>query len=1118
MGLPETYESILARLHALRKRVKNLALVQGISTFCLVAVTAGTLAVLLETVFRLPSSGRYVLLTAVSAALSATFLWYVARPLLFRFFKKNTPDDISLALKVGTHFSSVRDKLADALQVFMQREQKDQLYSEELAGDSLKRVHSESRDLDFLRVASDEPARKALKLLAGVAATVLIIFVTFHSPFTAASQRLLNPAADFDRFRLSLRVEPGDAEVIKGESLQIRVVPSGPVSGPVELTVENAGANHSERPALTEKGDGSLVCTLSDIRQDKTYFVTSGDFSSDKYSISVVEKPLVKTLRIELQYPGYSRLGTQFLDENVGDISALPGTKASLFLETNKPVVSASVEFEGEPALPLQVSGFQATGSFKVEKALTYHLLLRDAADLTNQNPIEYRVSVIADREPFVQITYPGRDLDLNKNLVLPLTIEAEDDLGLSRLRLGYRVLQEGIDEGPLTYVAITMESQAADNALVNYLWDLSALDLKPEDVVSYYAEVFDTDLVSGPKSAVSSTFQARFPSIYEMYEEVESTHESAYEELEEIYQESKSLKDAVDEIVQEMKRDPELEWEEKQEIQEAAKAQAQAQEQLEEFQEALDEMVERMEQNDLLSPETLSKYQELQTLIQEMLTPEMREKLEELQESMAELDPQELQKAMQELSKSQEDFLQSMERTLNLLKKLQMEQQLDESIRKAQDLKRRQEELNQESEGGSKQDQSKYAEEQEDIKKDAEDLAQKLDELRKQMEELPQTPTEAVEAAQAQLQNEVSQKMQQAAQQFQSGQSQAAQQSGQEISEGLQQMAESLQQAKDQMSEEEKRKIMQAMRQSSHDLLNLSKRQEGLLEETKGSDRNTPGLRDAAQSQQDLISGLGRTTSQLYELSQNTFFVTPEIGKALGKAMSGMQESQNGLESRSPGKSAKSQQTAMSGLNEAVSGLRSSMQGLQGASSGVGFEEMMQRMMGVSNQQQGVNQQTSQMGEQGGLSMQQQAGMARLAAEQAAVRKSLEELMREAGKQSELLGDLGKVGEEMEEVVRELQRNNVNRSTIQRQKRILSRLLDAQRSMQDRDHSQKRKAEAGKSYETASPSQLPELRPSKQDQLHNELLRSLKENYSKDYKELIQKYFEALAQQQEAE
>jgi predicted acetyltransferase len=98
-----------------------------------------------------------------------------------------------------------------------------------------------------------------------------------------------------------------------------------------------------------------------------------------------------------------------------------------------------------------------------------------------------------------------------------------------------------------------------------------------------------------------------------------------------------------------------------------------------------------------------------------------------------------------------------------------------------------------------------------------------------------------------------------------------------------------------------------------------------------------------------------------------------------------------------------------------------------------------------------------------------------------------------------------------MKEVVNNLQQNNVNPETIKKQERILSRLLDASKSMRERDYEKKRKAETGTQITRKSPDEIDLNSLEGKDRLREELLKALEEGYSKDYQELIRKYFEEL-------
>jgi hypothetical protein len=109
------------------------------------------------------------------------------------------------------------------------------------------------------------------------------------------------------------------------------------------------------------------------------------------------------------------------------------------------------------------------------------------------------------------------------------------------------------------------------------------------------------------------------------------------------------------------------------------------------------------------------------------------------------------------------------------------------------------------------------------------------------------------------------------------------------------------------------------------------------------------------------------------------------------------------------------------------------------------------------------------------------------------------------------MLGRLDRVGEEMDRVLGEM-RDRVTRRTVERQRQILGRMLDATRSIRQQGLSEERESEAGKTYRYAGPSALPEGLGEGADPLREAMLRALKEGYPGEYRALIRGYFEALA------
>ena len=105
-----------------------------------------------------------------------------------------------------------------------------------------------------------------------------------------------------------------------------------------------------------------------------------------------------------------------------------------------------------------------------------------------------------------------------------------------------------------------------------------------------------------------------------------------------------------------------------------------------------------------------------------------------------------------------------------------------------------------------------------------------------------------------------------------------------------------------------------------------------------------------------------------------------------------------------------------------------------------------------------------------------------------------------------------------MKKVEEDFANKQISRDTINRQNRILSRMLDSQKSVNKREFSRERQAETGKRYLSQSPNRLPDDLGERKTQLQQDLLRAKKEGYSRDYLKVIENYFKALTEYEMAE
>jgi len=147
------------------------------------------------------------------------------------------------------------------------------------------------------------------------------------------------------------------------------------------------------------------------------------------------------------------------------------------------------------------------------------------------------------------------------------------------------------------------------------------------------------------------------------------------------------------------------------------------------------------------------------------------------------------------------------------------------------------------------------------------------------------------------------------------------------------------------------------------------------------------------------------------------------------------------------------------------------------------------------------------------GAGKKQREALGRLAGEQAALRRSLEDLNREFGQSRQILGRLDNIADEMKKVEDDLASGDVGEETTQRQLKIFSRLLEASRSLQRKDVSEQRQARSATDNIFHLPPELSVDLLNDDSGLESRLQQYLGDEYPPQYEQQIKAYFRALLQ-----
>jgi chromosome segregation ATPase len=135
---------------------------------------------------------------------------------------------------------------------------------------------------------------------------------------------------------------------------------------------------------------------------------------------------------------------------------------------------------------------------------------------------------------------------------------------------------------------------------------------------------------------------------------------------------------------------------------------------------------------------------------------------------------------------------------------------------------------------------------------------------------------------------------------------------------------------------------------------------------------------------------------------------------------------------------------------------------------------------------------------------------LSQIAQKQAALRRALGELEKSLQKGKERSGGLADVKQMMEKTERELLNKKFTPETIMRQQQILSRLLESEKALMERELDQKREAEKPDSKErTTLPAEIRDLLQKNRSQ--KEQLQQGTPKLSEMYQDVFDKYFESI-------
>lgn len=1101
------------------------------------------IAALVEYNLWLSSGGRLFIFTSFFLLVAFCTYRFLKQPLRWWLYKKGL-DEQQSARMVGNYFPTINDRLLNLIQL-------DASDSSELARAGIAQKSKMMEGISFDSAIDLGENKRYLKYFAAPFVLIAVLWVFNQNIFTQSTSRIVQFNREFSpEAPFQFQVLNPSLLAFFNEDFTLQVKLAGDALPDAVYLVRD-----QQRLKMEMVSAGLFSYTFERLQDPMSFQFEASGFYSDAYKIEMINRPELTRLKVELDYPNYlGRRSEQLV--NAGNLDIPEGTKVTWNIDADH-ASAAQISFASGGANDMQQTddhsftfgkGFQNPDDYWID-------LANDHAK--NKDRISYSIRVIKDQYPSILVEHV-RDSVLYKTIIMGGSIS--DDYGLTGLQLHYQIQREGNDLSPEKKIPLVINPQSNQQSFF-YQWPLDSLQLNPGDKVQYFLQVTDNDGVNGRKSTKSAAYVFALPGDEELKAEISKSQSAAEGKIDQSINKAKELRESIEEAQQRLRGKQSMDWQDKKMLEDLIQQKQSLDKAIQDLQKENQLLEEKKEAFSEENERIREKSEQIRKLMDELLDEETKKMFEELEKLLREnSDMQQVQKMLDKMDRKEINLEKELERTLELFKQLQFDYKVDQAIQDLKEQTEKQVKLleetkelagekkeskenkdgkegdkgkegenknesgsekenaekgkEQENQGEGEQNKNeKLAEEQEKLTKEFEELEKSMEDLEKMGEELDQ-PTDLPSE---QEKNELKDSQQQSKESLKQGQPKKSTPQQQKAVNQMKKMQEKMEGMQNSMQMEIDMQNLESLRQIVHGLIKLSFDQENLMKEFNPIQQTDPRYVQLGQNQIKIQDDAKVLEDSLLAVAKKDAFMGSVVTKEIGELNDHIDKAVENIKERRKGNASTEMQFSMTSINNLALMLKDH------------FDMMMQMManakpapgkgkgknkgeMNLGEMQQQLNNRMEQLKNGGKSGRALSEELAKMAAEQERIRRALQEMQEQLKKEGGKApgGDLpGK----MEQTELDLVNKQITEQTIRRQRDILTRLLETEKSMREQKMDDERKGETAKEYEKEIPRAFEEYLRLKEKEV--ELLKTVPPKLYPYYKKEVNDYFKRIGTQQ---
>ncbi|MFT6745827.1 MAG: hypothetical protein ACJAZ2_000165 [Glaciecola sp.] len=1100
----ESHNIIKQKLSDFIKKFYQQQVVQGLLSTFAICCGLWLCFTALAYFYFLSTEIRFGLMVSLVAFLSFFAIKDIVRPLLKLLKIGKRISDEKAAEIIGKHFKNdIDDKLLNAIYLLKDNG------SSSLVLASIQQKSAKLKGFNFLQAIPIEQVKRVLKIALIPAGVLLLLLALKPSVLSTGTKRIVSYNTEFVPANpYSWKILNTSMLGVRNEPFELNIQYSGPEI-PFESYIEIEGKFHR----LAQERNGNFTYKINHLADEINFKIKTGIYLSKQHKIQIVDRPKISKIHIEISEPNY--LGGEKREVlNNGNLSVPEGSKITWTFKTEN---SDSILLRFDKSDSFYSSKAKLKVNKTAKESKNYSIALINSSFLKN-TIYKYELNVTKDEFPIVNIKQIADSTRLDLHHIRGVI---SDDHGFSALKFHYLINDSN-------YVrALSFEAGLTQQQFFKTI-NFAAFPIEEGGKMEYYFEVIDNDGVNGRKSTFSTKLNYSMPTQNQKDSTINKGNQELKNLLANAQKESKELQQEYHEIKKLLLEKKDLSWQEKEKINNFLSHQKSFEKDLLSIQKSNKKNNTQQESLTEKEKELLEKQEQINKLFDELMDEDTKKLFDEIEKLMEEMNEEKREEKLEEMNLSNENMEKSLDRALELFKQMEFEERLDETIKDLEKLTKEQDELTEKTKESSKKNLEKLKKKQDELKKEFDRLKEKLADLKNKNDSLENKHDMENTKPEEQKAGE---EMNKSSDQLSKKQKKDSEKSQKNASDQMKKISKKLSNMQKQMKEESQAEDLNSMRQLLENLIFLSVEQEKLLELTKKLNSYDSKYILHTQQQKKLNDDAKMIEDSLFALSKRQPSLASYINKEIHEITFNQAKSLALLSDRKARQSSINQQFVMTSANNLALILDESIQNMQNSmmknkfgqgscnkpggskpKPGTGMKNL-QKMLSkqLEEMRKALKKQGSKPGKDGKKGKSGAAkSFGKMAAEQSSIKDQLKKLSEQLKNQGNGgLGNAKQLENQLDETEKELLNKQITPESIHRQQEILTKLLEAEKAMKERDYEEKRVSKKGKNGVNRNPTEFLEYNKIKKGD--EEMLKIILPSLKIFYKKKVNEYFNAV-------